>query len=160
MINSVTINNINGSDSYEINTDVAPLHDFDIAVTERTNLSRQKSQDNGLWPTLSFRDQMEIHVEGDIFGSSSSDYFTKRLALIAACFGDPNVPPVLTDRKLGDLDIDFVGSTEHWTCPFIISAFSAPLQGLSPSRTPYLITFVSFVPYFVGVTSGDKYYYA
>jgi hypothetical protein len=160
MINSITINNVDGTHSYQINTDVAPLHDFDVTVTERVNMSRQKAQANGVWPTLSFRDAMEIHVEGDIFGTSSSDYFTKRASLIAACYGDPNAALVLTNRKRGDLDIDFVGSTEHWKCPFTITAFSAPVQGLSPSRTPFLITFSSTQPYFTGVTSGNFYYYA
>lgn len=160
MLNLVRIDNADGVHSLEINTDEYPLHDFDPTVTNRTNLTRQKSQAHGLWPTNTLRDGMEIHVEGDIFGTSSADYFSKRMALLAALFGDPNTPPVLTDRYLGDLVIAVEGSTENWTCPFTITLFSAPLQGLSPARTPYAITFASWNPWFTGVDTGQYYYYA
>lgn len=160
MINSAQIVNVDAIHSCYINTDTIPLHDFDPQITERTILNRQKSQDHGLWPTKSLRDQMEIHMEGDIFGNSSADYFDNRMALVAALYGDPNTPPVLTNRKYGDLILDMEGSSENWTCEFTITLFSAPLTGLSPSRTPFALTIVSWTPWFVGVTSGDRYYYA
>lgn len=160
MINSMTINNVDGIHSIDINTDLIPLNDFEVTVNERTITNRQKSQAHGLWPTRSLRDGMEIHAEGDIFGESSSDYFTRRIDLITALFGDPNADIVPTDRKLGDLIIDFEGSTETWTCSYTISAWSAPLQGLSPSRSSFAVTFETWDPWFIGTVSGDRYYYS
>jgi hypothetical protein len=160
MINGFTINNIDGVNTYDINTDIVPLHDFDVTVAQRTDTSRDKSQQHGVNATHTLRGGMEIHVEGDIFGNDSTDYITNRKAFLLALFGDPNVPVVLTDKKLGTVVIDFVGETETWQTDFTITLFSAPVQGLSPSRTPFALTLFSWTPWFVGTTSGDKYYWS
>lgn len=160
MINAASITNVDGSHSCNINTDTIPLHDFDCVPILRTNTSRQKNQQPGRWSTWGTRDAYEIHMEGDIFGTSSADYFSNRQSLVLALFGTPGATPVLTDRKFGTFFITFDGSTEQWKQDFTITAFSAPLNGDSPSRSSFALTLETWDPWFIGVTTSTKYFYS
>lgn len=160
MIDSFTLVNVDGTHSYAINTDIVPMHDFDVTVAERTDTARNKSQQHGVNATHSLRGGMEIHAEGDIFGNDSPDYIVNRKAFLAALFGDPNAALVLANKKMGTVVIQLNGETETWQTDYTVTAFSAPVQGLSPSRTPFLLTLFSWTPWFVGTSSGTRYYWA
>ena len=140
----------------EINTNIYPLHDFDPTVSERTVTDRDKMQAHGQWPTYSYRGGMDIHFEGDIFGDTSDDYWTNRLALVAGIFGSPDA--AITDRKLGDLIIELSGLTDRMQTEVCVTAWSAPIRGLYPSTSEFAVTFHSWTPYFIGISSGTKYY--
>jgi hypothetical protein len=163
MIDSIVVNNVDGTHTCEINTYTYPLHDFDPQVTPRINISRKRSQQNGVWPTKSYRDTLQVHCEGDIFGSSSANYFANRQALLLALFGTPgSAADDLSNnhRKMGWLDVLFTGATEHWLLDYTISAFSAPLIGDSPSRSAFMVTFEGWQPWFIGATTSTAYQYA
>jgi hypothetical protein len=102
---------------------------------------------------------MELHVEGDLLADDSADYVTKRLALATALFGAASLAAP-TVRKNGSLAIRFSGQTEDFGTDVVIDAFSGPLSGSYPAYSKYLVTFYSFNPYFVGLTSGNKYYWS
>jgi hypothetical protein len=103
---------------------------------------------------------MTIHAEGSIFGNDSPGYWAERKLMLRALFGAPTLTPVLTDRKLGFLQVGFAGESEDWKCDVTISAFSAPITALYPSMTDYLITFESWTPWFFGATTPTNLYYA
>jgi hypothetical protein len=159
MIDKFDFTNAETSVVYSFNNDIAGMTDLDISVTQRADLSRTKMQQHGIWPTFTYRGEMEIHVEGDLIAADSADYVTKRLALAAALFGDPTLLTP-TVRKNGSLDILMTGMTEDIGCDVIIDAFSAPQVGGYASYSKYLVTFKSPDPWFVGLTSGTKYYWS
>lgn len=148
---------------YHLNDDIAPMTDLDVTVSQRLSRDRTKMEQHGIWPTFNYRGEMEIHVEGDLLADDTADYVTKRLALVAALFGDPNdgtSGEAPTVRKNGSLLITLDGMGEDITCDVSIDAFSGPIQGAQGAFSNYLITFVSFDPWFVGATSGNKLYWS
>jgi len=155
MITKLDFTNIQTAVTYNFNTDVAPLTQFDVDVERRVIKDRDRSQQHGVWPTFSYKGGMEIHIEGDLLADDSVDYVTKRLALAAAINGDYDA--LVADRKDGDLVIAFAGGTEDLTTEVAIDAFSGPIDGGFPAYSKYLVTFFSFNPYFIGTVSGDKY---
>jgi|SRR5215831_11161643 len=159
MINSATIHHADGSHTCDINTSTIPLRAFEVEVEQRTDHSRKKSQQHGVWPTLSYRDIMTIHMEGDIFGTSSADYFANRETLVLALFGTPGALDT-TNRRVGYLQLNFEGATEDWKCDYTIDAFTAPLAALSPSRSEFALTLIAWNPWFIGASSGNKYFYS
>lgn len=148
---------------YNLNNDISPMSDLDITVTQRVDRSRTKMQRHGIWPTFTYRGEMELHVEGNLNADSATDYVTKRLALVKALFGDPNDGTSGTHptvRKNGSLAIRMSGQTEDFLCDVSIDAFSGPVSWDAVAHAPYLVTFFSPNPWFVGSTSGDKYYWS
>lgn len=157
MLETCTWHNIDGTTTYDLNSVVAPLTDFDISVIQRIDKTRKKPQQPGLNPTYTYRDQMEIHCEGDLFQDDSASYVTERLALVSALFGSPDA--VISDRSMGWLEVGFAGQAENWRADCTIEAFSAPVLALYPALTKYLVTFISWAPYFIGVTTPTNKYY-
>ena len=144
-------------------TDFAPFTNLDVQVTQRTDFSRTKMEQHGIYPTFTYRGQMELNIEGDLIADDASDYITKRLLLVTTLFGDPNDPTSgdnPTSRKNGTLNVAFTGQSEHWKCDVTISAWSAPQVGGYPGYSKYMLTLVSPTPWFNGVTSGDRYYWS
>ncbi len=159
MLTKCDFHNIDGTHTYSLNSDVAPLTDFDVTVPQRAETSRNKSQQHGIYPTNTLRGGMEIHVEGSLFGTDSTGYVTERLALITALFGVPTLTPTMTDRKLGYIQVGLSGQSEDWIADVTISAFSAPIKGLYPAVSPFLVTFFSWTPWFWGATTPANLYY-
>lgn len=60
-----------------------PLHVFDTAVANRRE-ERPRVQDHGLWPTRTWMGSRTFHLEGDVMGVDSTDYFVNRLQLVQA----------------------------------------------------------------------------
>jgi hypothetical protein len=148
---------------YHLNDDISPMSDLDISVSQRSDRSRTKSQKHGIWPTFTYRNEMEIHVEGNINADSAADFVTKRLALVLALFGDPNSGTSgdhPTVRKNGSLAIRLDGQTEDFGCDVTIDAFSGPVTWDASAHGAYLITFFNPDPWFTGLTSGNKYYWS
>lgn len=163
MITACVYTNAETAATYNLNDDIAPFTNLDVQVTQRTDFSRNKMEQHGIWPTFTYRGQMELNIEGDLIANDASDYVAKRLALALALFGDPNdgtsgMHP--TVRNNGSLVITLSGMTEDLGCDVTISAFSAPNVGGYPGYSKYLLTFVSTDPWFVGQTTSDKYYWS
>ena len=158
MIEKFDFTNAETSVVYHLNDDISGFTDLEVSVNQRVDTSRQRAQQHGIWPTYTYRGEMEIHIEGDFIANDAGDYVTKRFALMTALFGIPGNLP--THRKSGTLDILLTGMSEDIGCDVTISAFSAPQKGGFPAYTAYLLTLVNPFPYFVGLTSGNKYYWS
>lgn len=144
---------------YNLNNDIAPFTELDIQVAQRVDTSRNRMEQHGVWPTLPHRGGMEIHVEGDLLADDSGDYVTKRIALVTALFGNASLDAP-TVRKNGSLAIRMSGQTEDFGCDVTITAFSAPQMGSYPAYSKYLVTFFNPVPYFVGLTTSNRFYWS
>lgn len=146
--------------TYSLNTDLAPLTDFVPTVVERVDTSRNKSQQHGTNATQRLRAGLELHYEGNLYGAdeTSGAYWTERKALLAALQGDPSVAPDFSDKKAGTIFMGFDGETEDYKADFEITLCTIPIAALAPGRTTFAITLFSWLPYMIGVTSGDPYW--
>lgn len=159
MVTKFDFTNAETAAVYHLNDDIAPFTNMEISVTQRTDRTRKKMQQHGIWPTFTYRGEMEIHVEGDLLANDASDYVTKRFALAAALFGAASLAAP-TVRKNGSLAITLSGMGEDIGCDVSIDAFSGPIEGGYPAYSKYLVTFFNPNPYFVGLTSGTKFYWS
>jgi hypothetical protein len=137
---------------------IAPLRRFEPAAAFTTNVDRKKMQQHGVNPAFGSRGGMNIVLEGDLFGTDSSDYVTKKLAMTAALFGgtDPNK---YTNRSNGRLTVNLSGQSEDWYVDVVIMDFSAPVAAVYPALTSYLLTLFGWLPYFTGATTPTNRYY-
>ena len=108
-----------------------------------------------MWPTYSYEGGMTIHLTGQILADTSDDYITKRLALMS-CLRYKSDPRV---RKAGSLLMRFDNTSEDWVTDVRIDSISGILNGASPGFSEFLISFYSWLPYFIGSSSGDKHYF-
>lgn len=159
MLTKFDYTNAETSVTYNLNNDVAPFTDLDITVEQRVDTSRNKMEQHGVWPTFPYRGGMEIHIEGDLLADDSSDYVTKRLALVAALFGNAS-QTAPTVRKNGTVALRLSGQTEDFGCDVTITAFSGPITGSYNAYSKYLLSLFNPNPYFVGLTSGNKFYWS
>lgn len=139
--------------SVTLNDLVYPLNVFEVETNYDTR-SFKKASAPGEWPVYSYPGAMTVHAEGAIIGSTSSDYVTKRMTLL-----DAIIPPIqtLTTRKHGVLRIQMDGWTETADADVIVTAQQAPLRALNPSISEFMVTWKSFLPYFVGTSTSTKY---
>lgn len=157
MIDAFTFKNLQLNETYTFNTDTVPFTSaFDVRTEDRNNNDRTKAQDHGVWPTYSYHGGMAIDVGGEIHGSSASNYNDTRIA-VARIFRGNGVAP--TQRGIGEVRITFTGQSEIWKTTVNIAQFTAPLRAGYITYSEFMVTFFSFNPYFIGVTSGDKKYY-
>ena len=155
MIDSLIFTNL-ASETVELNTDTLPLRRFDVQAAMRRG-SRPKMQTQGVWPSFSYLGEALITCEGDILHNTSEAYITERMEIMRKLLPDPSY--VQSQRKLGTLELDYTGMTETMITDVTLDAYpSMPMEALSPSVTPYLIVFVSFNPYFIGTTTGTRYF--
>jgi hypothetical protein len=116
-------------------------------VTEYENVTPlKKMQAPGVWPNYNYPGQMSIAIAGDIVGTSSADYVTKRMAFMTAF----HVPLALqTVRKHGDLRVEMEGwgMTADAACQVV--SVEAPMDASFPSVTSYRVALRSFYPAFV-----------
>lgn len=152
--------------SFNLNSDTWPLKTFDVQVDQRIDTSRNKMMEHGRWRTRSYRGGMSIHCEGSGFGDMGAtdeltvaNYVTARKQLVLALYGPPD--RVVVEDYMGSLYVTPYGESEAWVAQYCtIEAFQAPVEALYPALTTYLITFQSFDPWFVGASSGTKYYWS
>lgn len=85
-----------------------PLSNFDMTVETR-NDEQNKVQRDGNWQTYDYLGQRTFHFEGDLLGSSYSNYWKRRAALLS-CF-EPR--PDLGFRYTVRLHIKFTGIDEE-----------------------------------------------
>lgn len=156
MINKLDFLSIFTATTIHLNTDPPgyPVNVYDPTIEDRVDTSRNRMEQVGVWPTFPYEGGMSIHIEGDIIGTDSADYNTRRFALCAAF----RSAGIRTDRKHGTLTVGYDGQTEDWKTDVSVMAFSAPRGGLSPAISHFAVTLFSFTPYFIGVTSGDFHY--
>lgn len=139
--------------SITLNDLVYPVHQFDVE-TMIDNRDAKKMAQPGEWPVYAYPGSMTIHCEGRILGASSSDYVTKRLALL-----DAILPPIatLTSRIHGTVRIQMDGWAETADAEVIVTQQSVPMRAMYPSISDFMITWKAFLPYFEGNSTLTKY---
>lgn len=158
MLAAVSYTNNQGQ-SISLNTYNYPLEGeggFAVDVHARIGETQNKMFAHGEWPTRTYAGGMTIDLQGSINFDDSDDYNAGRVALLNVLRGNPDVAVI---RKSGTLTITLEGMTEPWKADVRVEAFTAPLGGASPSRSPFLLTLYAFLPYFIGVNTGTKYWY-
>lgn len=133
------------SANYPINEEL----DFDLPFSDP---SVEKMQGHGEWASFGYAGAMSIPVEGQILGTSASNFWANRQAFLNAL--TPR-NATLTSRRHGILEFDDDDMPEAAYAYCRILHRSAKLESLSPERCPYMVTFKAFSPYFTGVISGD-----
>lgn len=142
---------------YDFNTDINPVHDFDVLPQMRIDESRVKPQTHGQWPTPTYRDGMDIEFQMDLLADDMTDYVSKRKTLVAALMG-ANFTGLVSNYQMGTLTIPFTGEAESWDADVTVKDFSGPKTWTEGSYSTFMITFHSFTPYFVGhTTPANKY---
>ena len=63
--------------SVDLNNGAYPIHLYDTPIASRLE-KRTRSGHDGMWPTFSYLEGMEITIEGAILADDTDDYFTKR----------------------------------------------------------------------------------
>jgi hypothetical protein len=136
-----------------LNDLVYPVREFDVETLIDVRDYKKMAQP-GEWSVYAYPGAMTIHCEGSILGTSSSDYVTKRLALL-----DAILPPIatLTSRIHGTVRIQMDGWTETADAEVIVTQQSIPMKANYPAISDFMITWKAFLPYFEGNTSSTKY---
>lgn len=150
MIDSASFTNL-AATTIILNDDNIPFTRFDVRREIRSP-TVNKALEHGSHPTFTYMGHMEIEIEGDLFGQTSTDYNNKRMALVGALF-----PPLVAVRgKLGTLTVQFTGMGEAYSADVtLMTSPELPLEAMSPSRSKYMIQFKSFSPYWYGASSGN-----
>ena len=156
MFGNITFTN-NQAVTYDFNTDINPVHNFDVIADMRTDTSREKAQAHGEWPTPTYRNGMDIEFQFDLLADDMTDYVSKRKTLMAALYGS-NYTGLVSEYQMGTLTIPFTGEAESWDADVMIKECTGPKTWTEGSYSTFMITFHSFTPYFVGhTTPANKY---
>jgi hypothetical protein len=155
VITTLTFTPVTGS-VITLNTDPPgyPVEEYDCTVQDRVDMARTRMQAQGVWPTYPYEGGMEIRMAGHIIGTDSNDYTARRHALVAAWRRDTGP----TARRHGTLLVRYDGESEDWNADVVVTAFAAPRGGLSPAISPWSAVFFSWLPYFIGASSGNHHY--
>jgi len=136
-----------------------PLANFDIE-TNLDNPSYKKMAAAGEWESFGYSDAMTVAGDGQILGVGANDaaraanYVTQRLALVEAM-----LPPMglQTSRIHAILRVRMDGMSEDADARVRVTQQSVPLAAMQGARSAFRFTIKSFVPVFLGVSSGDPY---
>lgn len=141
----------------ELNTFVYPLNDLDISLPDIRQENNPKMQQDGEWPGYQRLSGMDIHIEGDIFGVDSADYFANRKAL-TDLFRKGNIG--VDTPNAWNVAIIFLGLDvdDVWQTNATRVDFAAPVGGASPSRSPFTATFHCSDPYFIDAADQQQFY--
>lgn len=121
-----------------------------------------RPEQHGIQPAYTYLGKGTFHQEGDILYNDPSLYIQKRMDFLNVLFGalefDP-FAPISRNRKLGTLTIQFTDQELMETPDGVtIDGYpEIPMRALYPATTPYMITWVSFTPYLIGLSSGQYY---
>lgn len=155
-------------DPITLNDDIYPFTEqLDIVLDDpRLDKSRIQPGADGMYPTISRLGGLTITAEGMIIGEDSSDYLTKRLALISLLRGQdsstPTTPPDRNRNGDGFLQLDLVGSTELWDTPdrIYVVGFTAPLTAGDAAMSKFMLSLWQNTPYFLGDDTNNVYWYS
>jgi hypothetical protein len=136
-----------------------PLANFDIE-TAIDNPSYKKMAAAGEWESFGYPDAMTVSGDGQILGVGASDaaraanYVSQRLALVEAL-----LPPMtlMTSRIHAVLRVRMDGMSEDADARVRITQQSLPLAAMQGARGAFRFTMKSFVPVFLGTSSGNPY---
>lgn len=157
LVNTVSIVNVDGSHTFELNDVTSPLRDLDVTLPDRANNTRYRQQQMGAWPTRSYEGGMNVHVEGALFANDSTSYIAARKALMLALRGVPGANVV--NRRRGRVFLQFSGEPHRWYFDYGPLEVSSPVQGDYPALTEYLITFGCYEAWFIDETTPTNLYY-
>jgi hypothetical protein len=120
-----------------------PFQSFTTEVEYRQE-ELTRSLEHGNYDTYPFFGKRVLRVEGDLLATSSTDYWTRRLALLGA------FDPIPGQRTLGTLDIEFTGLGHLQTVVSLDGYPELPIEALSPSAGKWMIAFKANDPYLYG----------
>lgn len=145
MIDYINFIGSNGS-SITLDDDTYPMTLYDSQV-ETVTEERARPSQHGLFPTYTYMGKRTFHMEGDIFGSDTTDFINKRIALMA-----PFVPvPEYGFKAVGTLVVRYTGLSEAVQSLCFLDGLPAiPLEALSPARGTYAISLQTFDPIMYG----------
>lgn len=132
-----------------------PLHNLEVSYPNPRQDERPKMQQDGRWGSFQRLGGMDIHIDGDIFGSSSADYMDKRLTLIYLIRRAP-IPADTPIRWIVSITLEGVGDT--WSAGIDGIDLTAPVGAGSPSRGAFTCTFHSPDAYFLDSMSTKQYF--
>lgn len=151
------INTVDGSGNNRF-----PLKQFDIVSNVDDPGDARKVGAHGQWPKFHYVDALTVDAVGDILGvggdndARAADYITQRLALLDALLPPIDVSP-MTSRYHATLRVRMDGMDEDADALVVCKSKTIPIVANYPAYSEFQILWKSFEPYFVGVTSGDKY---
>lgn len=168
MIEQITFKNTNG-ETIDYNLDLLtiaptdwklPVHKFQTSGDVR-NVKRTRAQEHGIFKTPTYIGAGTIHMEGDILALTVEEANATRKEYKRILLGDPLDVPVL--RKMGDLYLTLqeTGGETYTTAPTGCMIEGYPeviMSNENPTVQPFLITFVCFLPYLIGQSSGQPYW--
>ncbi len=139
---------VNKADNFylELNNDNLPFSSFSTEVDVRTD-EMVKSQDDGLWDGFQYLGKRTIRAEGRILQQSSAEYMQMRKNILRAL----RPTPKLGNKVAGTLFIEFEGIGETVTADCSIEGWpEMPMEALSPSGGPFMITWKARDPVLYG----------
>lgn len=160
MLDKFELHSSNQVDVIQFNTDNLPLRRVEFEIAARTT-DRPFMQRHGMHQTHTYFGNLLIHTEGDIFGTDSADFNARKFNLVKKLLGINPGEAIQSNKLIGTLYIRFTGMPEDYTAAVTLDGFpTIPMEGLSPSRAPFQITYKSFRPYMYGAVSGLTHWVA
>jgi hypothetical protein len=141
-------------DTIILNSTYYPINETLQFELEFSDPSVRRMQQGGEWQTFGYPGSLRVIAEGQIFGDTPAQFWSKRMTFL-----DSLTPPnrVLTERSHGKLTISDSDQSEAMFAWCRIINRVANLETLSPQRCPYIVTFKAFTPYFQGQGTGRAY---
>lgn len=122
---SVVVNELSGTLKY-------PVRHFTWSQPTRGD-DLPKMQAAGQHDRYRNIDKMLIVMEGDILGTTTTDYWTNRKALMNVAIPKPGQ----IFRYGGTLEIKLDGDSETYWCNVDLEDYDVPTEALYPTRTPF-----------------------
>lgn len=133
-----------------------PITNLQFEYT-RSSIRRPKMEHVGSWPGFNKIDEILVHVDFDIIGSTTAD-FNARKRTLQNSFSPANNLAALIVEKIGDLKLNFDGDTEDMTGPVTLDGdISIPYTG--PMLASCQMTLVIYQGYMNGVVTPANVYY-
>lgn len=132
----------------------------DVVYTiDGRSTDRPKMEANASWATFHYYSLMHIEISGDLIAASSAQYNVFKLASQQTLMPSPEA--LQSSRTQGAIVVRFLGIDEDYSVPVVVeSPLNTPVQGASPSLSPFRVVFKAFRPYFFGLTSAQYYWAA
>lgn len=140
----------NDGTTLAIGETVYPAKNFEMPMYS-VNDPVKKVQFPGRWPSFSYPEFREIHVQGDILGNDASDYNDKERAM-RSCIQPPYRQ--YTGRRHGTVFLTFYGDAATYYAYVILASLDIPKEANFPSVGSYELTWTSFEPYLFDVATG------
>lgn len=156
---------------FEFHNNASQVLQFDIGETppnvgrpikelqfeyNNVNTRRPKMEKVGSWPGFLYIRECLVHTTFDILYDTTDEFNTSKLEITSKVYPDPDV--LQTVETLGTLVIRMDGQTEDFEAPVVIDGDISILDRFPTYGVDSQITWVAPQGYFVGSTTGNKFY--